>query len=1084
MTHVSWFPAVLGSVWADSVVGGAASWLVPALIGLVGVGLTVSVGYYQWRKSQAASAKLERERRAWERERLRLEHGLDLERDRIARESSVEQEEAAERARWARENEQARMRAQTVDEQTAAYRDGLIAVLRNVRILDMARPLDLHDLYVQVRVCEDARRVKYPRTGELTQASSEDPETLLEQVDKEIVAQTRESLSPEQALSRYNRIALIGDPGAGKTTLLRHLALTYASDDARIPIYVELRRYVDSAQDSLIEFASDDCAARYGFAMSTEAFESALERGEAILLLDGLDETLAGGTLETAHDAYRAVAAEIDRIVARYPTVGVAVTCRRAGWQGGLESFSVLEVLDFAWPQERSFIDRWFRSDETKASGLKTMLSRNVRMRSLAANPLLLSLICMVYERELELPERRAELYNRCIEVLLREWDAHRGIKRFSRFTSDRKRDLLEELAWCFHRNGHRYFTEEDLLGHIGSYLPSIDIAPEDARPILEEVTSQYGLLKEQAHGIYGFLHLTLQEYFAAVAANERGETAATHVAENARQPWWEEVALLLAGRMTDASPLLTRVLGGNGGHEQTEDLSHDRLLFAARCLVGTPRVREPGLRESILADTRSLCEETRFAPVANSAARVLAEVGDGDSFDRVLAAVERRGNRIARALLAGIRGVCDVASAERLMAMVTSWEGPTGPAHREALVVIAVARPEGTVELLRGLMDSQDSEVVCHAVEAAGVLAEPALADDVLKVQTRYQAGGARTNFEPGVERTANALVQMGASSAVPALLELTALNGLEQREALLAASRLGGPEVTVRLASEVHDPQIPMLRRLCALTAITTTRNDLDAAPLLAVMADVALPWEFRWLAIENLERSKAAAEDAIRRLHADADRMEIHVATAATLVIWGHRSAIEPVRLAVLDEALPADVAIVDGGKTFRYTQSIARRLGRALHAARDTTVLGPLTARLREELGEGDVVRARTTVSYLAMFGEEEPARLIRAFLETNTRRMLWRQRALLWESTAALATPSTAPGLMESLCREPDLVPGGRRQYLRAIRAIADIASEPEALIAPLTRAVVEYEGTDVGDGCFEILDSLWRGLRR
>ena len=56
--------------------------------------------------------------------------------------------------------------------------------------------------------------------------------------------------------------------------------------------------------------------------------------------------------------------------------------------------------------------------------------------------------------------------------------------------------------------------------------------------------------------------------------------------------------------------------------------------------------------------------------------------------------------------------------------------------------------------------------------------------------------------------------------------------------------------------------------------------------------------------------------------------------------------------------------------------------------------------------------------------------------------------------------------------------------GGRRQYLRAIRAIAVIASEPEALIAPLTRAVVEYEGTDVGDGCFEILDSLWRGLRR
>ena len=40
-----------------------------------------------------------------------------------------------------------------------------------------------------------------------------------------------------------------------------------------------------------------------------------------------------------------------------------------------------------------------------------------------------------------------------------------------------------------------------------------------DAKAILDEIAAQYGLLKVQAHGWYGFLHLTLQEYFAALAA-------------------------------------------------------------------------------------------------------------------------------------------------------------------------------------------------------------------------------------------------------------------------------------------------------------------------------------------------------------------------------------------------------------------------------------------------------------------------------------------------------------------------------------------------------------------------------------
>jgi hypothetical protein len=1068
-----WLAFALRAIPASGDSASTSSWLIPALLALAGVGITACFGYYQWNKSQAANAKLEAEKRTWERERLQLEHDLALERDHISRAVAFEEHDAAERRRRERETSKLRAHAQTIDEQTESYRAGLVSELRNVRILDMARPLDLRDLYVQVRVRDDVRN-RYPRDAELTQAAGDDPETLLEQYDKDIAEQAHESLSPEEALSKHHRVAFLGDPGAGKTTLLRYLALTFANGDARIPIYVELRRFVDSAHDSLIEFVADDCAARYGFTMSTEAFESALTAGEAILLLDGLDETLGGDTLASAHDAYHAVAAEIDRVVTRYPTIGVAVTCRRAGWQGGLESFSVLDVLDFAWPQVQRFIEHWFDSDNEKANGLKATLSRNIRMRSLAANPLLLSLICMVYERELELPERRAELYSRCIEVLLREWDAHRGIKRFSRFTTDRKRDLLEELAWCFHHAGSRYLTEDDLLGYIRGYLPSIDISPEEAGAILGEVTSQYGLLKEQAHGLYGFLHLTLQEYFAAVAANERGESAIAYVAEHARHPWWEEVALLLAGRMADAAPLLKGILDGSNDTGHQDDIRHDRLLFAGRCLVGTPRVRQPGLREEIIREARRLCDETSFSLIATRASHVLAEIGDDDSLDHVLAAVVRRDDRLGKALLAGLRGVCNTATAERLAAMAADELDPGSGAQREALMVIVSARLPGAAQLLRSLM--RDEDAARNAIDAAGELGEPVLADDVLAAMQMRENGGLN-------EHAARALARIGTPSAASVLLALNAVSAFNEEEILQAAIHLGGEAVISRLEKEVYDPDLSIFRRSAALKAMFAERDDDDVAFVLQVARDKALPWEFRWLAVEDIERSKISGEETIRLLCSDMEPMEIRVAAVATLAMWGDKSMIEVVRQAILDESLPSSLSFSGVGRTTTYTGSIARRLGKVVAGRRESALVGQLTSRLQSAFNDCDLERAEMVSSYLAPLGEDAPARLMLAFLKNPASQLESRPgRSDVWRIVTMLATPDTAPEFVGAMCETYSARSRIRWRFGSTIRKIADIASDPGALIEPLTRLAAQLDGGDqlTRDQCFEALDSALR----
>ena len=72
---------------------------------------------------------------------------------------------------------------------------------------------------------------------------------------------------------------------------------------------------------------------------------------------------------------------------------------------------------------------------------------------------------------------------------------------------------------------------------------------------LLEEIAFENGLIKEQAHGWHGFLHLTLQEYFTAQYASDFNQLDELLI--HRHDPWWEEVLLLYIGLVPDASPLL-----------------------------------------------------------------------------------------------------------------------------------------------------------------------------------------------------------------------------------------------------------------------------------------------------------------------------------------------------------------------------------------------------------------------------------------------------------------------------------------------------------------------------------------------
>ncbi|MBO0795547.1 MAG: NACHT domain-containing protein, partial [Ktedonobacteraceae bacterium] len=197
-----------------------------------------------------------------------------------------------------------------------------------------------------------------------------------------------------------------GDPGAGKTTLLRYLTLKAANGQLHnlpdFPIYIELNHFASSGYHDLLDFISTRWDDRYGFPKgdARSCIEEHLKEGKALLLLDALDETVIGNSIDTAEHSYQRISDAITELAARYHQSAIVVTVRKASYlkHNRLSGFTELELVDFRPEDMDRFMDNWFLNSTepgapTSARDLKAKLSRNVRLQALAANPLLMTLL-------------------------------------------------------------------------------------------------------------------------------------------------------------------------------------------------------------------------------------------------------------------------------------------------------------------------------------------------------------------------------------------------------------------------------------------------------------------------------------------------------------------------------------------------------------------------------------------------------------------------------------------------------------------------------------------------------------------
>jgi len=227
----------------------------------------------------------------------------------------------------------------------------------------------------------------------------------------------------------------------------------------------------------------------------------------------------------------------------------VVVTCRsyayrvaNATWLLPQNAFPVVTLSGFDDDQIGVFLKAWYgvegrrkgwdkqRIAEASAGLSRTVLDRP-HLRSLAGSPLLLTLMAQMHSRDGQLPDDRADLYDRAVKLILAQWERRierdlqgglresRGILPQLGLKMEDVRRALARVAFVVHEHNEGVANREDIIAEFArkELLDALEIEGlEKANELIEYVTYRAGLLVHQGGRTYAFPHRTFQEYLAA----------------------------------------------------------------------------------------------------------------------------------------------------------------------------------------------------------------------------------------------------------------------------------------------------------------------------------------------------------------------------------------------------------------------------------------------------------------------------------------------------------------------------------------------------------------------------------------
>jgi Predicted NTPase (NACHT family) len=253
-------------------------------------------------------------------------------------------------------------------------------------------------------------------------------------------------------ISENRNIVILGDPGAGKSILVKYIMYLLADGNREefsnksiyeyIPFRIELRKYIKEKRNNrcnIINYMESLIKLEYQIDLSKISnLQEFFCSYNTLIFFDGLDEIFDVNEKTDIRN-------DIHNFLNNYKNAKAIVTSRIIGYDEARfdnSIFTELRILNFNNNQMKQYINKWYCQDcevMDSCEGISKSMehcSENVKDNisnlideideledEMKRNPLLLSLIIILYQNNGQLPSSKLELYKSCTKTLVDNWD-------------------------------------------------------------------------------------------------------------------------------------------------------------------------------------------------------------------------------------------------------------------------------------------------------------------------------------------------------------------------------------------------------------------------------------------------------------------------------------------------------------------------------------------------------------------------------------------------------------------------------------------------------------------------------------
>ncbi len=379
----------------------------------------------------------------------------------------------------------------------------------------------------------------------------------------------------KRAFKKRRMLLVIGDPGAGKTTLLKYYALCALEESQRLGFavppnvfYLPLRDLVrDKATNHYDSLPANlaSWAGKHHQTIGARLFDDWLQSTPSLVLLDGLDEI-------SNTEERKEVCRWIDCAWSGFSKAFFVVTSRATGYikEDGIElevKHERADVQDFTPEQQERFLRNWFtaaflddpcekgadeadweRKQRAEAEARTTSMvahlngEKNRGLRQLAAIPMILQIMAILWKDRDFMPENRVKLYEASLDYLLEFRDKRRGIKPL--LSAAHSRQVLAPVSlWMQEKLKKDEAAKADMLPAMQEWLDTLNMSDTPhAETFCDYLVKRAGLLVETGGKELLFRHKSFREYLAGVQLKEdRPYEHLTMLVSNFGEDWWTE---------------------------------------------------------------------------------------------------------------------------------------------------------------------------------------------------------------------------------------------------------------------------------------------------------------------------------------------------------------------------------------------------------------------------------------------------------------------------------------------------------------------------------------------------------------